>query len=156
MKTAYLAESWFNPDQIRLLDAATPKLQANPTLDWQNSFRPQEHAYQNWTPEDHPDMFANPEWQMATFREDVSGINASDIVVALYDPTPKNSDPGVLWEIGYAYGLNKPVILVLPDDCQTDLNLMPALGATAVIAVKDLASFNFDQPHLHHFEGSVY
>ena len=156
MKTAYLAESWFNPGQLALLAAATPQLQANPSLDWENSFRPKDHAYRNWTPADHPDLLANTEWQLGTFTSDVAGINASDIMIALYDPTPVNSDPGVLWELGYAYGLHKPVVLVLPDNNTTDLNLMPAIGATVVLHVSDLATFNFAQIHHQVFNGAVY
>lgn len=156
MKTAYLAESWFNPAQIAFLNAAQPLLAANPTLDWTNSFRPQEHAYKGWTPATHPDMLANPEWQQGTFRADVAGIDGADLVVALYDPTMANSDPGVLWELGYAYGIHKPVVLILPDAATTDLNLMPALGATVIIRVHDIKDFNFDQLRYQPFDGQVY
>ena len=156
MKTAYIAESWFNADQIAFLNAAQAKLAANPTLDWANSFRPQEHAYKDWTPSDHPDMLANTEWQLGTFRADVAGIDGADIVVALYDPTLTNSDPGVLWELGYAYGLHKPVVLILPDAATTDLNLMPALGATAIMRTRDIAAYNFDQIRYQPYTGKVY
>ncbi|MCI1985131.1 MAG: nucleoside 2-deoxyribosyltransferase [Lactobacillus sp.] len=156
MKTAYIASSWFNPDQVAFLDAASAQLQANPTLDWANSFRPKDHTYKDWTPATHPDMLANSEWQLATFNADVAGINASDLVVAIYDPTPANSDPGVLWELGYAYGCHKPVILVLPDTLTRDLNLMPAMGATVVLRQADLATFNFARLHYQPFSGKVY
>lgn len=156
MKTAYIAESWFNPAQVAFLKAAQAQLATNPTLDWANSFRPQEHAYKGWTPADHPDMLATTEWQLGTFRADVAGIDGADIVVALYDPTPANSDPGVLWELGYAYGQRKPVALVMPDAATTDLNLMPALGATAVIRTREIAGYNFDRVTYRPYVGKVY
>lgn len=156
MKTAYIASSWFNPAQVAMLDTACTKLQANPTLDWDNSFMPKNHTYKDWTLSTHPEMLADPEWQLATFNADVAGINASDLVVAIYDPALANSDPGVLWELGYAYGCHKPVVLVLPDTLTRDLNLMPAMGATVVLPLAQLADYNFARLQYQPFSGKVY
>jgi nucleoside deoxyribosyltransferase len=105
---------------------------------------------------EHPELLSDSEWQMATFNGDVQGINNTDLVIAMYDPQLKNSDPGVLWEVGYAYGIRKPVILVLPDDNETPVNLMPAIGVTAVIKMADLASYNFNFPNYEVYQGKAF
>ena len=47
------------------------------------------------------------------FATDVGGIDWSDGLVAIMDgPDP---DSGTCWEVGYAYGTNKPVVLVRTD-----------------------------------------
>jgi len=51
------------------------------------------------------------------FATDVGGIDWADGLVAIIDgPDP---DSGTCWEVGYAYGRNKPVVLV-----RTDLRLL--------------------------------
>ena len=47
------------------------------------------------------------------FAADVSGIGWSEAVVAIMDgPDP---DSGTSWEVGYAYGTRKPIVLVRTD-----------------------------------------
>lgn len=154
--TVYMAESWFNDEQNALREAGMKAMKQNPTIDWENSFRPIEHQYKGWKITDHPDMLNNSEWQLATFRSDVQAMDAMDITIALYDPKMENSDPGVVWELGYVFGLKKPAFLVLPDDCDTPLNLMPALGATRVLHVSDLGTFNFNDKAFIVTKGEVY
>jgi nucleoside 2-deoxyribosyltransferase len=47
------------------------------------------------------------------FAADVSGIDSADVLVAIMDgPDP---DSGTAWEVGYAYGIRKPIVLVRTD-----------------------------------------
>ena len=47
------------------------------------------------------------------FAADVGGIDWADGVVAIMDgPDP---DSGTCWEVGYAYGVKKPIVLVRTD-----------------------------------------
>ena len=47
------------------------------------------------------------------FATDVGGIDSAEGLVAIMDgPDP---DAGTSWEVGYAYGTNKPVVLVRTD-----------------------------------------
>jgi nucleoside 2-deoxyribosyltransferase len=47
------------------------------------------------------------------FGTDVGGIEWADVVVAIMDgPDP---DSGTSWEVGYAYGSQKPIVLVRTD-----------------------------------------
>ncbi|KRM87738.1 nucleoside 2-deoxyribosyltransferase [Lacticaseibacillus thailandensis] len=155
-KTAYIASSWFNPEQTALMNAGVAALKQNTTVDMDNSYLPLAHQYKGLDTTEHPELLSDTEWQMATFNGDVQGINNTDLVIALYDPKLENSDPGVLWEIGYAYGIRKPVILVLPDGNEMPINLMPAIGVTAVINVADLTDYNFNFPNYVVYQGKAY
>lgn len=47
------------------------------------------------------------------FATDVGGIDWADVLVAIMDgPDP---DSGTCWEVGYAYGSQKPIVLVRTD-----------------------------------------
>ena len=47
------------------------------------------------------------------FATDISGIDWADGLVAIVDgPDP---DSGTSWEVGYAYGRSKPIVLVRTD-----------------------------------------
>lgn len=156
IKVAYFGESWFNPAQEALRLKGTEAMKANPTIDWDNSFVPIDHQYKGLLVSENPELLADKEWQLATFNADVQGMNNSDIVVAMYDPKMENSDPGVVWELGYAYGLHKAVYVVLPDEVEEDMNLMPAMGATQIMKVSDLATFDFNKGVYAIFDGAVY
>lgn len=151
-----MAESWFNDEQINFKNAGMEAMRINGSIDWENSFRPIEHQYKNWTINDHPELYTNTEWQLATFRSDCQAIDAMDITIALYDPKLENSDAGVLWELGYAFAIGKPTFIVLPDGCNSALNLMPALGATNILPLARLKIFDFNQKAYIPYTGKVY
>ena len=47
------------------------------------------------------------------FATDVAGIDWEDVLVGIVDgPDP---DAGTAWEVGYAFGTNKPIVLVRTD-----------------------------------------
>ena len=156
MTTAYLAGGWFTPAQRDLQTQAYAQLHHNPTLDWAHCFFPEQHVYRCWTPATQPEMFANPEWQLATFATDIRGIDATDCLIALLDPRPADTDHGALWEMGYAFASHKPVVLVLPDAPSADVNLMPALGATAVVSLAELATYDFGGISYRPYAGRVF
>jgi len=86
-----------------------------------------------WLPQEHEPRERTAK---AIFEEDVSGLHASDVIVANVDgPDP---DSGTCWEIGYAYG-KKPIILYRTDFRQAGdavnapVNLMMSESADAVI-----------------------
>ncbi|MFA7142715.1 MAG: nucleoside 2-deoxyribosyltransferase [Candidatus Dojkabacteria bacterium] len=49
-------------------------------------------------------------WEKASeiFEEDCRGLRSSKIVLAIID----NFDPGTIWEMGYAYALQKPIVTI--------------------------------------------
>ena len=69
----------------------------------------------------------NFDWATAVFDMDVKALENADIVVAVYDK--HYSDSGTAWELGYAYGLGIPVLL-LCTDLNADNSIMPILAAT--------------------------
>ena len=143
-KTAYLANSWFNDEQNAFREAGMSAIKKNKTLDWENSYRPIEHQFRGLNTMEHPELLSDSLWQVATWNGDITAVENADITIGLYDPKPENSDVGVIYEIAYAKAIRKPVYLVLPDDCKESLNLMPAIGVTRVLHLKDLTTFNFN------------
>jgi nucleoside 2-deoxyribosyltransferase len=70
------------------------------------------------------------------FTTDVGGIEWSDGVVAIMDGS--DPDSGTAWEVGYAYGTKKPILLVRTDirgqvGSAGDYNAMLTKSATARI-----------------------
>lgn len=75
------------------------------------------------------------------FATDVGGIDWAEGLVGIMDgPDP---DSGTCWEVGYAYGMKKPIVLVRTDYGEYNLMLtqaatirldLPAASTTEVIA----------------------
>jgi len=85
-------------------------------------FLPQEHEQRKDLP-------------AAIFESDVAGLDWADVVVACLDgPDP---DSGTCWELGYAYGRNKPSIVYRTDfrlfEGSDPINLMMSESADHVI-----------------------
>lgn len=55
----------------------------------------------------------NVSWGKKVFNVDKTAIDECDFVVACYHGM--YSDTGTAWEIGYAYGIGKPVLLWIPN-----------------------------------------
>lgn len=66
------------------------------------------------------------------YVEDKVAIDDCNIVVAYVDRHPSE---GTLWEMGYAVGLQKPVILV--NACNWQFNLMPEFGSSVVKSTEE-------------------
>ena len=84
---------------------------------------------------DSPGPFPSDEGRLAPagiFASDKAGIDAADGIVAIMDgPDP---DSGTCWEVGYAYGIRMPIVLVRTDIRSTedigDYNAMLTQSAT--------------------------
>lgn len=94
----YLASPFFNDDELKYLYEAEQVL-ANKGLDVYSPMRHEDRNEEKTT-----------EWSAKTFMKDVEAIKKADAVVMLYHRN--YSDSGTAWECGYAYALNKPVIVV--------------------------------------------
>ena len=90
-------------------------------------------------------------WSLATFNNDKKFIDWADIVVAVYHG--QTSDSGTAWEIGYAYGTNKPVIVIHLDNPS---NLMIHEGSHANINIADLPNYDFEKLPSVAFCGEMY
>lgn len=76
--------------------------------------------------------YPNTEWGLMVFTNDITAINNSDIVVAVsYGRI--NDTGGTCWEIGYAFGIGKKVIVVEMDQ-SVPISLMIANGSYARVS----------------------
>jgi Nucleoside 2-deoxyribosyltransferase len=121
----YLAGPFFSDQQVKRLDEIQALLEKNPTVG--DIFRPASVEYTNAE-------LGSFEWQTAVFKHDINNINNSDIVVAMLDYKLEDNefepDSGTVWECGYAFANNIPVIGVRNVEDQP-LNLMLAGSLTA-------------------------
>jgi nucleoside 2-deoxyribosyltransferase len=73
------------------------------------------------------------------FAADVAGIERADALVAIMDgPDP---DSGTCWEVGYAYGVGKPIVLV-----RTDIRSMAGNAGEYNAMLTQAATFRVDLP----------
>lgn len=86
-------------------------------------YNPSEHVISHaW---DYP----NTEWGLMVFQADIQAIQDCDYVVVL--SYGRDSTAGTNWEAGYAYGLNKRIILVEMTD--KPMSLLLANGRYATV-----------------------
>ena len=73
------------------------------------------------------------------FAADVGGLDWADVLVAIMDgPDP---DSGTSWEVGYAYGISKPIVLV-----RTDLRSMAGNAGEYNSMLTQWATIRVDMP----------
>ncbi len=73
------------------------------------------------------------------FATDVGGIDWADGLVAIMDgPDP---DSGTCWEVGYAYGVRKPIVLV-----RTDMRTMAGDAGAYNPMLSEAATIRLDLP----------
>ncbi len=153
---AYQACSWFNDEQVKHMNDVYRETKKNKTVDWDRSFRPLDHQYNNMDVVSHPEVMEDVEWQVQTFRGDVAGYSGAEVGIMAYDPKQDNNDVGVVYEIAGMLTMGKPVVAVIPDDATTPLNLMPAIGLTDIIHVSDLADYDFNNILQGTYHGKIY
>ncbi len=151
----YLACSWFTAKQKELMDKGYALLKENPTVDWENSYRPLDHQYQGINIDDHPEMLASKEWEIATYNNDLLGLRRADVCIFLYSDDVE--DPGQGFELGYAKALGKQCVFILRDKKPTKpINLMLAVSPDRIITVDELKDFDFNNIEFDYYEGKVY
>lgn len=90
-------------------------------------------------------------WSIETFTQDIKMVNWCDVIVGIYHGN--YSDSGTAFELGYAYGINKPVVLV---HVGQDSNLMVHEGAFANLTLKELYKYNFRDMKPSFYEGKMF
>ena len=84
--------------------------------------------------------YPNDEWGLMVFINDVSAITDADVVVAL--SYGRVSTAGVNWEMGFAFGIGKKVIVVEMTD--EVMSLMVANGRWATVkGLEGLQNYDF-------------
>ncbi|PGS22392.1 nucleoside 2-deoxyribosyltransferase [Bacillus cereus] len=140
MKRVYLASPFFNEKEIELVEQVE-KILAAKGLEVFSPMRDQMTNLEAGT----------RHWSIETFRNDVKYIDWAEVVVTIYHGN--YSDSGTAWELGYAYGTNKPVIVVHVGE---DSNLMVHESAHANIDIITLHGYDFDKLPSSFYEGKMF
>lgn len=90
-------------------------------------------------------------WSIETFINDKKFIDSCDVVVAIYHGN--YSDSGTAWEMGYAYGINKPVITI---HVGNNSNLMVHEGSHANLTLDELKLYDFDMLGSKTYTGEMF
>lgn len=132
MKKIYLASPFFNSEEINKLEMVKTILRGK-GLD---VFVPNEHQ--------NPHLeFGSLEWRAATFKSDVDAIDNCDIMVAI-NCQGNYDDAGTMWEIGYAFAKEIPVVLF--NNTGETINLMIADSLHSLLTSYDeLQEYDFDK-----------
>ena len=154
-KTVYFGAGWFNEKQNKAYQDAMKALEANPTIDLENSYIPLDNQYKGIDVGKHPEYLHDREWATATYRGDLTGIKASDIMIGVY--LPEEEDVGLGMELGYAMSQGKYIVLVIPDeDYGKPINLMSWGVCDNAIKISELKDFDFDKARFSFYDGAVY
>ena len=73
-KTVYFGAGWFSDTQNKAYKDAMSALEANPTIDLENSYVPLQNQYKDIRVDEHPEYLHDKEWAQATFNGDLIGI----------------------------------------------------------------------------------
>ena len=80
------------------------------------------------------------EWSAMVYENDLKGLEESDIVIFI--SYGKENNAGSIWEAGYAFAKNKPVIMVkMTDEVES---LMIFGSARAIIMRGEINSYDWD------------
>jgi nucleoside deoxyribosyltransferase len=153
--SAYIQCSWFSNNQMHFMEEGLKALAGNLTFNLANSHHPLSHQYNDINVNDHPEVMDDFEWQQSTYNMDITAMNTYQLGVGLY--LPNEIDDGQGYEQGYLNAIHKPNLLVIPDDCETPLNLMVGMGNTQIIKLSELQSFDFNHDLIYKpFKGKVF
>ena len=148
MKNIYLAGPFFSESQIKRITKVEKALAANQTAGTIFSPRLSDEN-------DDSVNAGSPEWAKSIFTKDVAEIDRADIIVAVTDFVHETIDSGTAFEIGYAYKMQKPIILLQEKD--EPLNLMVSqAGHYYTKSIDDLISYDFNKLPAQGYTGKAF
>lgn len=119
----YVAGPFFRPGERERIEQVRKLFTEDDFFKGYDIFYPMDHLIPNG------ETMSNWDWAKAVFKMDTKALEHADIVIAIYDK--HYSDSGTAWELGYAYALGIPVIL-LCTDIEADNSIMPICSAHKV------------------------
>lgn len=132
MKKIYLASPFFNEVELERMGKVRDILRAK-GLD---VFVPNEHQNPQFE-------LGSLDWRAATFKSDVDAIDNCDVMVAV-NCQGNYDDAGTMWEIGYAFAKEIPVVVV--NVTGETINLMIADSLHSLLSSYDeLQEYDFDK-----------
>ena len=117
MNKVYLASPFFTPSQLELVEKVETILRGR----GDNVFSPRENQIEDLE-------YATIPWRTAVFNNDIKHVQWCDYVVAIV-AEGNYCDSGTAMEIGYAYGIQKPVIVMNPTENTVNLMIADSLHA---------------------------
>ena len=92
-----------------------------------------QRGFETYLPMEHgvPDAwsYTNAVWAQKMFTLDKEAIDECDAVLCIY--YGMNSDSGTAWEVGYAYGTGKPVVVYHAYDTETEIGSLMICNGSA-------------------------
>lgn len=146
MVNIYLASPFFSEEQIDRVQRVEQALDANETVD----------GYFSPRLADPDDLeYGSLPWRDFIFNNDISHLDAADVVVAVVDYLEDHVDSGTAYEIGYAHAAKKPIIIV--QEKEPKLNLMISESLTHYFTdVAELAEYDFTKLETNTYIGDVF
>lgn len=135
----YLASPFFNDQELEALKEIEQILDDKGLT----VFKPRENQMEHLTT-------GTRHWSIETFMNDKKFIDWAEVVVAVYHGN--YSDSGTAFELGYAYGTNKPCIVIHLGD---DSNLMVHEAAHANLTLEQLRDYDFNIMPSSFYEGKM-
>ena len=79
------------------------------------------------------------EWANQVFECDIAALGQADLVIFI--SYGKENNAGAVWEVGYAYAKNIPIVMIKMTD-ETE-SLMVTSSSRAIITKEEIASYDF-------------
>ena len=137
----YLASGFFNAEEIGRMEIVRDILRQKGL----EVFVPMENQFKELE-------FGSVEWREKTFNNDIKNIDEADIVVAINSNS--YDDSGTMFEIGYAYATNKPVIVFSNTGSVLNLMITDSLHAY-LTSYEELYNYDFDKLEKIPYTGEV-
>lgn len=141
----FIASPFFSEEQVDRVQRLEQSLMRNPYVS--EIFSARFHQFKHLE-------FGSKEWRRKVFRNDLRHLRRSDVLVGIRDYESKYVDSGTAFEIGYAYAMRKPILLI--NEKNSIMNLMMANSLHAYFTkVEDLATYDFHRMPKVPYEGTV-
>lgn len=143
IKRVYLASPFFDEKEIEIMEKVRDILR--------------EKGLEVFVPKENQNLelgFGSREWRKATFKGDIEAIDTADVVVAI-NCKGNYDDAGTMFEIGYSFAKEIPVILV--NTTGETINLMIADSLHALVTTEEeLKEYDFNEMPVKEYENYVW
>ncbi|KUP06575.1 nucleoside 2-deoxyribosyltransferase [Bacillus coahuilensis p1.1.43] len=141
----FIASPFFDEEQIDRVSRLEQALLENPYV--ADFFSARYHQFEHLT-------FGTDMWRKVVFENDLRFLRRADVVVAIHDFEDMSVDSGTAFEIGYAYAMQKPILLIKEKDAAINLMLAESLHAY-LTNVEEVATYDFFRMPSSRYEGLI-